>query len=267
MQRCVVAAMDRILPRSLAAGRRCFRRAFCAAADSGGQQQPPPLPDAALLPHSVRGIISNYFDHYRPEWFVRPRGNGSPSISMPYADWRCDDAVRDHCNGLILYERDDGEQSLWVLNPATRRLAVLPPLEDAIWHRAAGAAFDPSVSLHYGAFLIPEVPEPEGCRRRDGDEAAERLHDDATLDGSAEWPPAVHRLQVYSSRSGVWEERAFVREGSGPIGTVAEACSDSLEPVYFGPVRRYAVCWRDALYVHCRGAYVMRYVHIDMPCI
>ncbi|CAL5033936.1 unnamed protein product [Urochloa decumbens] len=149
------------------------------------------------------------------------------------------DSVNDHCNGLVLYDDDRDE---FVLNPATRRQALLPRPSDehAIW-RYAGAylAFDPSIWLHYKVFLVPDV---DPCPNTD-----------------AEWPPAIYKLPVFSSMSGCWEESAFLRQG-GHVGTVAEMQSDSRAPVCWGPQRRYAELWRGALYVHCRGAYVMSYI-------
>jgi hypothetical protein len=89
---------------------------------------------------------------------------------------------------IILYERSDFEESLWVVNPATRRLAggaaAIRGHRPDEAHRTAGAylAFDPSVTLHYDVFLIPEVPDevPEGRRRHEGDEEESlELDDDA----------------------------------------------------------------------------------------
>ncbi|CAL5033933.1 unnamed protein product [Urochloa decumbens] len=219
-----------LLRRSLAAC-TSFRRAFCAAA--GPILRPsPPLPDH-VLPHSVHGILNNYCDYSPPLLFARPSGH---RISMP------DDAdsVYDHCNGLVLFHGKGGDD--FVLNPATRRRALLPLPSDkhAIWEYAgAYLAFDPSISLHYKVFLVPDV-DVEHCPNPD-----------------AEWPPAIYKLPVFSSMSGCWEETAFLRQG-GPVGAVAEMQSGSREPVYAGPQRRYAEYWRGALYVHCRGAYVMR---------
>ncbi|TVU07216.1 hypothetical protein EJB05_47261, partial [Eragrostis curvula] len=70
-------------------------------------------------------------------------------------------------------------------------------------------------------------------------------------------PRVSLHYKVFSSATGEWEHRVFVRQGS-PACVVADVRSDSLEPVYWGPERRYAECWRGSLYVHCRGAYVMR---------
>ncbi|CAN6242420.1 unnamed protein product [Urochloa humidicola] len=152
---------------------------------------------------------------------------------MPYDA----DSIYDHCNVLVLY---DGGSDDFVLNPATRRQALLPqPSDEHTVGRCEGAylAFDPFMSLHYKVFLVPDV---EHCPNPD-----------------AEWPPAIYNLPVFSSMGGCWEERAFLRQG-GPVGTVAEMQADSWAPVCWGPQRRYGEYLRGALYVHCRGAYVMR---------
>lgn len=225
--------MSLILRRSLTAS-TIFRRAWCTAT-AADPHDPPFVPGGDVLPRSVRGILNNYCDYSPPHLFARPSGGGGARISMPYAG-----SVYDHCNGLVLCYNDYGAE-FCVVNPATRRRADLPPYDHSTW-RCAGAylAFDPSISLHYKAFLVPDV--------------------DPISD--AEWPPAVYKLPVFSSRSGwFWGEKAFVREG-GPVGTAADVRLDSVEPVFWGPQRRYAEYWRGALYVHCRGAYVMRYVVI-----
>ncbi|TVU47500.1 hypothetical protein EJB05_07103, partial [Eragrostis curvula] len=74
---------------------------------------------------------------------------------------------------------------------------------------------------------------------------------------SMEWPPSPFTFHVFSSSTGCWEQRSFVREGEA-IGTVEDVRLDSLRPMYWGPRWRYAVYWQEALYVHCRGAFIMR---------
>uniref|UniRef100_A0ACD5WGW0 Uncharacterized protein n=1 Tax=Avena sativa TaxID=4498 RepID=A0ACD5WGW0_AVESA len=81
--------------------------------------------------------------------------------------------------------------------------------------------------------------------------------------GLMEWPPSLYIAQVFSSMTGKWEERAFVREG-GAAGAVADMWSDPRSPGYggvvpqCGPRRRHAVYWRRSLYVHCRGCFIIR---------
>ncbi|KAK1653805.1 hypothetical protein QYE76_071610 [Lolium multiflorum] len=81
--------------------------------------------------------------------------------------------------------------------------------------------------------------------------------------GLMEWPPLLYVAQVFSSMTGRWEERTFVREGSA-AGTVADMWSDPPSPNYgcavpqCGPRRRHSVYWRRSLYVHCRGGFIIR---------
>ncbi|WVZ83486.1 hypothetical protein U9M48_030628 [Paspalum notatum var. saurae] len=73
-----------------------------------------------------------------------------------------------------------------------------------------------------------------------------------------EWPPSPWMLRVFSSATGHWEERAFVREGMA-VGTVREMRFDPEVPTYEGPRRPYAVYHDGSLYVHCRGCFVARF--------
>ncbi|XP_044361792.1 uncharacterized protein [Triticum aestivum] len=74
-----------------------------------------------------------------------------------------------------------------------------------------------------------------------------------------EWPPSCHQLMVFSSRTGRWEERAFVRIGEA-AGTVADVRSNMVVDHNWKTGYSYAEYWRGALYVHCRaGAFVSRF--------
>ncbi|CAN6247703.1 unnamed protein product [Urochloa humidicola] len=253
--------LSRTPPHSLAVC-RCVCRAWRAAVDARRLLLP------HVLPHSVRGIFSNYCDHGIPHFFARPRGTG-PRIdgtfsSIPNGHHFGWNSVLDHCNGLILFDYQR-RRNLFVCNPVTRRWAQLPPPlrqprpNKAYSYRGCSGlyylAFDPSVSLHYEVFLIPEVPGDESPEQQNKETHNDR--DSSVQDSSVEWPPLLHLLQVFSSRTQQWEDRTFVREG-GPAGTVAEVRVDSVEPAGYGTRYRYAEYWRGALYVHMRGAYVMR---------
>lgn len=72
---------------------------------------------------------------------------------------------------------------------------------------------------------------------------------------SAEWPPPSYKIDAFSSRTGRWEERVFVREGE--TATTLE----DMKPwnyVYAGPWQGCSVLWQGALYVHSGGACVTR---------
>ncbi|CAO2042779.1 unnamed protein product [Urochloa humidicola] len=69
-----------------------------------------------------------------------------------------------------------------------------------------------------------------------------------------EWPPSPWQLNVFSSRTGQWEARHFIREGE-PVGTVEDMRLDRLGWTR----RRCTTVYRNgALYVHCQGPFVMR---------
>ncbi|GJN12515.1 hypothetical protein PR202_ga30798 [Eleusine coracana subsp. coracana] len=74
------------------------------------------------------------------------------------------------------------------------------------------------------------------------------------------YPAALHQrrgplqtasLSVFSSRTGQWDERKFVRENEA-AGTAADVEEEPLK------AKRKAVCWRGALYVHCQMDIIMR---------
>ncbi|KAL6637574.1 hypothetical protein ACP70R_025146 [Stipagrostis hirtigluma subsp. patula] len=106
--------------------------------------------------------------------------------------------------------------------------------------------YDPTVSPHYEVFSIPRF-----CDNRVlgdlYDNSKDKLN---SVMKQSEWPPSVFTVHVFSSRTGRWEERSFVREGEGS-GTVAHN-RDSLGN------QHNAVYWRGALYVHYHNDVVMR---------
>jgi hypothetical protein len=97
--------------------------------------------------------------------------------------------------------------------------------------------------------FLPAIfaPSPIECRGKQEDP-----------DDSVEWPASSWMLDVFSSRTKQWQKRLFVREGEA-LETLATVRLDRLEPTDWGPRWRYGVYWGGALYVHCRGAFVVRY--------
>nr|CAB3493765.1 unnamed protein product [Digitaria exilis] len=93
-------------------------------------------------------------------------------------------------------------------------------------------AFDPAVSPHYEVFLVPRIDD-RGPRYGVLDPAIEE----------GEWPPSPCIMQVFSSRTGVWEQRSYLRQGEA-AGTVAEVRFDAVL-IYD---KRNAVTWREELY-------------------
>ncbi|KAJ1269955.1 hypothetical protein BS78_06G017900 [Paspalum vaginatum] len=227
-----LAGVLRALPPKSLAVARCVCKAWRDVVDGRALLRP------YLLPRSVRGVFINYIDHYRPHLFTRPVSPSTiPRVDvtlsfLPNAgrfDWW---SAVDHCNGLLLCAIDS-ESQLCICSPATRRWTVLPPAEkltrcwwtvvgphaDGNHHRYAGAyiAFDPAVSPHYEVVLIPAVPDKPSSTPSVDDEVLERELDACCL---MEWPPSPWTLRVFSSTTGCWEERAFIREGM-PAGTLS----------------------------------------------
>ncbi|KAJ1272876.1 hypothetical protein BS78_06G236200 [Paspalum vaginatum] len=218
-------------PRALAVC-HCVCRAWRAIIDDRR------LLRADLLPRSLAGLVADYTSELPyAEFFARPSVDPW-DYGMPRG------GVADHCNGLLLVDYD------WVYNPATGGYATLPEppaprrtggMED-LFIDEAYLVFDPAVSPpHYEVLVIPRVPTYTM--------AAERL-------GSAmlcsEWPPSPCVLRVFSSTTGLWEERSFARQGEA-AGTVADMLL-----VRDWLFQLHAEYWRGALYVQCQTQFVMR---------
>lgn len=175
-------------------------------------------------------------------------------------------SVLDHRNGLLLYENSQG---MYVCNPATRRWATLsePPRTETSYshlffyrHRMY-LMFDPTMSLHYNVLFFPDVPEkPKPPHLQPGESQISRAdyeHERNSL-GSMEWPPYIYPLQVFSSKTGRWEEKQFIREGDAAV-TVSDVWLDALAPSSSrNSLQRHAVHWRASFYVHCDSGFIMR---------
>nr|CAB3477063.1 unnamed protein product [Digitaria exilis] len=221
--------LRRLPPRSLAASRCVVCKSWHAVVDGRRLLRP------ELLPRTLGGIFVDFNMLARPEFFSASSG-GATAVSrdlgyMP----RPKGPVVDHCNGLLLRSRD-------VVNPATRQWAPLPPRPPPRMSSAEAffadpyLVFDPSISPHYEVFLMPVVARWA------------RL---GTAMATSEWPPSPCETHVFSSRTGRWEERSFVREGE-PAGTVAAMAKA------FTMQKRYSVHWRGAFYVHCQNDFICR---------
>ncbi|KAF8684419.1 hypothetical protein HU200_044313 [Digitaria exilis] len=150
--------------------------------------------------------------------------------------------VRDHCNGLVLI-RGYGADDIWyVLNPATRWVDSFhsppPAMGKMDTYEDMYLVYDPAVSPDYEVVSVSRHMHSDN-HTVERDPAVEQ----------SEWPPSVCILQVFSSRTGEWEERSFAREGRA-IGTVADMRDWHQQ--------RNAVYWRGALYIHCQSDFVMR---------
>jgi hypothetical protein len=107
--------------------------------------------------------------------------------------------------------------------------------------------FDPIISPHYEVVLVHEIPDNISIGHIG-------KHDcNGKSIAAMEWPPTPYIMDVFSSRTGEWEERSFAREGKA-IGTVAEC----------NAYRSYqgAAYWHGSLYVNCEYGFVLRYAYI-----
>ncbi|RLM58664.1 hypothetical protein C2845_PM18G05310 [Panicum miliaceum] len=161
------------------------------------------------VPRGLRGIFVNYVGQDLPYLFSRPE-RATPG------------------NGHTLY----------VCNPATRRWARLPPRPGDTGGDSAHLVFNPTVSLHYEVISFSEVPRkpkiaiqpgirrPSWCQEGFHEYTATEMKGllsslrarydqgvEVEIKGTAEWPPSSYMAQVFSSRTGRWEERTYVREG------------------------------------------------------
>ncbi|GJN35001.1 hypothetical protein PR202_gb23722 [Eleusine coracana subsp. coracana] len=233
----LVDVLRRLAPQDLAAS-RCVCEARRAMI---GTRR---LLRAKLLPLWLGGIFINFHSYFISELFARL------SASYPVVSGKLDflpdrneswSEVSDHCNGLPIvevYDKKVPDHSVdYVLNPATRWCARLPPLstlaspaptmETGPYEDRYGPyeniydkylVYDPTVSLHYKVFLIRRFHSRIESRDLHYDAYMKKL--DPAMEQS-EWPPSPCIIHVYSSKIGKWEERSFVQEGKA-AGTIAD---------------------------------------------
>jgi hypothetical protein len=173
--------------------------------------------------------------------------------------------VQDLCNGLVLCL-----QELWygpttagfVCNPMTERWARLPdpPTGWPRGHDGLFLAFDPAVSPHYEAFLLPVPPPPQ---RDDGwTRAPPTLGMYVPQWFFEKWEePAVKAgkllpLLVFSSETGRWRRQLFAPGRCFPpclYDRVTQRRGQDQEKAgAWAPTWRSAVYSRGALYARCR---------------
>jgi hypothetical protein len=154
-----------------------------------------------------------------------------------------------------------------VCNPVTRRSALVPtPCIWPFFHCRVYLMFDPTVTLHYSVLYFPDVPAKSsalpplqhGRKRSRPSSCAAQLQHEIDRMGSMEWPPYSYPVFMFSSSTGQWEQKHFIRVGD-PTVTVSDVWSDPSPPTSTDTIRRYAVYWKQALYLHCRGGFIIRY--------
>ncbi|KAM0888606.1 hypothetical protein ACQ4PT_028248 [Festuca glaucescens] len=211
-----------------------------------------------LLPLSFRGVFLHLDEQMLPRLFARPSASTGALDFLPdpntylevsnragyHINW-LDYHIQDHCNGLLLLGRH-------VANPATRRCYLLPPCPPAprlVGHMAGHVnasfssylVYDPMVSPHYEVFMIP---------RRFSVGLVEELDDFDPLVKECRWASSPCIFRVFSSETGTWEMRSFVREGR-VLGT-------NVKQFRSLGWRERAVYWRGALYLQREANFVVR---------
>ncbi|KAK3146461.1 hypothetical protein QOZ80_3BG0266560 [Eleusine coracana subsp. coracana] len=237
-QDALAAILARLAPRSLAAS-RCVCKDWRATIDARCNLR------AALLPIMVGGIfVSLAHEPAAPAFFARQSMTRRIAGKLKgYVDLEDPDDfpyIMNSCNGLLLlYGRR-------VVNPATRQWACLPDyppppdgMEGIDYESDMYLVFDPAVSQHYEVFILPYVP---------GD-----FEFNGSLLEGTEWPPSKCIAQVFSSRTGTWEQRSFVREGEPAANIAHVKGSEPHDGLY-----HHGVYWHETLYVHCKGDFLMR---------
>ncbi|KAF8647638.1 hypothetical protein HU200_065273 [Digitaria exilis] len=241
--------LGRLPPRDLAAC-RCVCRPWRAAALRH------------MLPHSVRGVFINYYDHDFPHFLARPQGSFGPSIDSTFCcidDRYCWDSVLDHCNGLILYDHHHREK-LYVWNSATRRRVLLlrgpnvgkRELLSAMasrlaqllrygwipWHPAAMPRTGEEHSMFIAHVKRPWVMVPgyifkeesEEANSYDEDDGQEvDSHDEDAMDGQEVDSDGVEKIDDQEINSAEEEDEAECETGDQYANTDEEEEEDEVE--------------------------------------
>ncbi|XP_066162217.1 uncharacterized protein [Oryza sativa Japonica Group] len=190
----------------------------------------------ALLPNHLRGLFVCLNESCLHGFFARPSPPATiPGIDLDY-DLDDDATIEVHCNGLLLLDRH-------IVNPATRQWMRLPPVPPYaslpnIMYGDRGLVFDPAASPHYDVLWMPYLI----------------LHRLPAASLSDQWPPSPFILHVFSSTTGRWEEKSFLREGDATMGTMADV---SLARVPYH-CKTHSVYLRGALYMHCQNDCVIK---------
>jgi hypothetical protein len=243
--------LRRLPPNSLAIS-RCVSKSWRAAVDDHR---------ADLLTPSLEGIFLELYDSsftpgYRRQEYPTPVLVSRPSTGRQVpTDLGCpgywidyERSILDSCNGLLLLSNDS------VVNPATRQWAQVPEMTGASFLRMQNGGnytkylvFDPAESPHYEVFVVPEISVNilSGL-------VCKHSWMDKPLLSAMEWPPSPYVMDVFSSRTGEWEDRWFVRRGKA-AGTVPDC---DVYSFYKGA----AYC-NGALYLNCEPNFVLRYSH------
>uniref|UniRef100_A0A8I6XZC7 F-box domain-containing protein n=1 Tax=Hordeum vulgare subsp. vulgare TaxID=112509 RepID=A0A8I6XZC7_HORVV len=219
---------------------------------------------------------SSFFAPSVPTRSERLRGaHDGPVFRRPLFQHDCF-SVLHCCNGLLLL-KDRSRDHRYVCNPATVRIAVLPPLpekETRLSVEDMFLAFDPAVSRHHEVFLLPEgkiLPEEntqpqtwaevnleqlhlpmlfeeENLSEEDQDEIEITCHSDYARDSNTTQPSDVISVLVFSSQTNQWVNREFVPGHYAP-----KKLYDMVTAPHPSRVKTWksAEYWQGSFYVHC----------------
>uniref|UniRef100_M8B1S0 Uncharacterized protein n=1 Tax=Aegilops tauschii TaxID=37682 RepID=M8B1S0_AEGTA len=185
-------------------------------------------------------------------------------------------SVLHFCNGLLLL-KNRSQHHHYVCNPATVRIASLPPLPDKeTWLFVEGMflAFDPAVSRHHEVFLLPKgkilpkektqaqtwvevnleqlhLPilfEEENLAEEDQEEIDITYHSDYVRDFNTTPPSDVISISVFSSQTNQWVNREFLPGHYAPRKLYDMVTAPHPSHVKIWKSAEY---WQGSLYVHC----------------
>ncbi|TVU02719.1 hypothetical protein EJB05_51789, partial [Eragrostis curvula] len=206
-------------------------RASCCARSSSRSRWPASSSTSTGAPSSSHGPRHTASGNFGKHDYLPEGSSGSWST------------IVHHSNGLHLLEGDVQYAVVYVLyvvNAATGYCASLPPCppprSEMNTLEEQYLAYDPPTSQEYRVFSIPWFL---------GNRSEKEL---VQIVEQSEWPPVTCLFNMFSSSTGLWEKRSFVREG-GTARVVADMRQYWASEVFI------AVCG-GALYVHCQTGYV-----------
>ncbi|CAN6181039.1 unnamed protein product [Urochloa humidicola] len=251
--------LRRLPPRPLAMC-RSISKDLCAAID--GRSLLPAL--THRVPRGLHGIYINFVGQNRPYIFSRPE-HAAPHVDVelsfvPGYGWR--EVV--HIYMQRPRSPGAGLDHTIRVQPGDAEVGAASPRPKDFHSAGEHLVFDPTISLHYDVISFSEVPprpkmpinpsikrSPRYESIHDGEYFAEEIENLPSYirakydhEGLAEWPPSLYVAQVFSSRTGQWEERT--RKYCAPPGSTCTPINGrlkiALRSVFLADVERGATC-------------------------
>ncbi|XBI42737.1 hypothetical protein VPH35_107591 [Triticum aestivum] len=195
----VLSDILRHLPPCSLAACRCVCAAWRAAVDDHR------LLHADLLPLSLHGVLYQTQDTFITKIFSRTSTADRVVAAFRGLDDKLPELM-DCCNGLLLFWH-------YVLNPATRQVAQLPPQPHPCEAMDCTRCwddhyliYDTTVSPHFEVILVPYPHhEIQVCH------ISRHTCGHGSVVSAMEWPPSPYIMHVFSSKTGCWEKRIDLR--------------------------------------------------------